>query len=78
MTTMQPEPEQERELTIKVEVAETPTPQQRNFVIPGCSVTIDCDDDEGMPVEQLLAIVFNLAAANPGARVDFGIKVLSQ
>lgn len=58
---------------------ETPdlqTPQPRNFVIPGCAVTIAREDDDGMAVDQLLAIVFGLTSSNPGATVDFWIKVM--
>lgn len=51
--------------------------QQRNFAIPGCIVTIINEDTEGVPVEQLLSIVFNLASSNPGAKVDFWVKVMS-
>lgn len=50
-----------------------PTPQ-RSYQIPGCSVSIH-SEVEGVTVEQLLAIAFNLASANPGAIVDFGITV---
>ena len=46
----------------------------RNFQIPGCNVNIHSDDD-GVTIEQLLAIAFNLASSNPGAIVDFGITV---
>ena len=49
-------------------------PQPRNFQIPGCSVEISSDED-GVTTEELLSIVFSLASANPGARVDFGIRV---
>ncbi len=61
---------------------QTPTQQQpeatpkRNFVIPDCVTVIHCEKQPGIPVEQLLSIVFNLASANPGATVDFSIKVL--
>lgn len=46
----------------------------RSYQIPGCSVEISSDED-GVSVQQLLAIVFNLASANPDATVDFGIRV---
>jgi hypothetical protein len=48
---------------------------QRNFVIPGCSVIVQSDQEEGIPVDRLLSIVFGLATANPNATVDFWIKV---
>lgn len=53
-----------------------PETAQRNFVIPGCVTIVQSIDESGMPVEQLLSIAFNLAGSNPGARVDFWIKVL--
>ena len=46
----------------------------RNFQIPGCEVKIYSNED-GVTVERFLAIAFNLASANPGAIVDFGIVV---
>jgi hypothetical protein len=59
-----------------MEPNQTPTqiPTPRNFVIPGADVVIQCGDSS-MPVEQLLGIVFQLAASNPDARVDFWIKI---
>lgn len=48
---------------------------QRNFVIPGCSVVVHCENEDGMPVQDLLSIVFGLASSNPDAKVDFWIKV---
>lgn len=59
-------------------VQQTTQTQQRNFSIPGCIVTICNSEDTGVPVEQLLAIVFNLASSNPGAKVDFWIKVMGE
>lgn len=50
------------------------TAAPRNFQIPGCQVTI-CSDEDGVTVEELLAIAFNLASSNPGAILDFGITV---
>ncbi|MEL7314466.1 MAG: hypothetical protein AAFN08_05885 [Cyanobacteria bacterium J06559_3] len=50
------------------------TPQSRSFQIPGCSVEV-CSEEDGVSIEELLNIVFNLASANPGATVDFGIRV---
>lgn len=55
-----------------------PEAVQRNFAIPGCSTVIHCEQQPGISVEQLLSIVFNLAGANPGATVDFWIKVLPE
>lgn len=53
----------------------TPNPTtQRSYQIPGCSVSIH-SEDEGVTVEQFLAIAFNLASSNPGAIVDFGLTV---
>ena len=49
-------------------------PQPRNFQIPGCSVSIHSEED-GVTMEHLLSIVFNLAANNPDAIVDFGLTV---
>lgn len=60
---------QNPELKIKVDLA----PGQRNFAIPGCSVVIQSDD--AIPVEELLAIAFQLAGSNPGAKVNFWIEV---
>ena len=48
---------------------------ERNFVIPGCAVTIVNQEDDGVAIEQLLGIVFSLSASNPKAKVDFWIKV---
>ena len=55
-------------------IAETNTAAPRNFQIPGCEVNIVSGQD-GVTVEELLAIAFNLASSNPGAIVDFGITV---
>ncbi len=49
-------------------------PAQRNFVIPGCAVVIHCEDGN-KSIEDLLGIVFQMAGSNPGATVDFWIKV---
>lgn len=57
-------------------VAEPIAPTPRNFAIPGCVVTIVNDEDGNQSIEDLLAIVFNLASANPGTKVDFWIKML--
>lgn len=51
-------------------------PQQRNFVIPNCSVVIHCEEEDGISTDELLSIVFGLAGSNPGAKVDFWIKVM--
>ncbi|MDX2215506.1 MAG: hypothetical protein SFY66_19740 [Oculatellaceae cyanobacterium bins.114] len=53
-------------------------PQQRNFTIPGCCVTIVCNQEEGIPVSEFLAIAFQLAHSNPDAKVDFWIKVVGE
>lgn len=55
---------------------DNPPPQQRNFVIPNCSVVIHCEEEQGIAVDELLSIVFGLAGSNPDAKVDFWIKVL--
>ena len=49
-------------------------PQQRNFKIPGASVIVQTED-EPMSIEQLLAIVFQMAGSNPECKVHFYIKV---
>lgn len=59
-------------------VVEIEAPQvvpARNFQIPGCQVDI-CSLAEGVPVDQLLSLVFSLASANPDAKVSFSITVL--
>lgn len=48
--------------------------QRRDFVVPGCFTTIQ-SDEQPLAVEQLLGIVFSLAGSNPGASVEFWIKV---
>jgi hypothetical protein len=53
-----------------------PTPQHRNFVIPGCSVVVADNKEEGMPIEDFVGIVFAIAGANPGAKVHFHIEML--
>jgi hypothetical protein len=47
---------------------------QRNFQIPGASVIVQSEDDP-MPIEQLLAIVFQIAGSNPDCKVHFYVKV---
>lgn len=52
-----------------------PQPQsQRDFSIPGVTTHL-YSQDKGMPVEQFLAIAFNIASANPGATVSFDITI---
>ncbi|MBD2019170.1 hypothetical protein H6F43_03095 [Leptolyngbya sp. FACHB-36] len=60
----------------QTETTDTIAPSPRNFSIPGCVVTIVNEDDTGRPIGDLLVIVFNLASANPDAKVDFWVKIL--
>ena len=46
----------------------------RNYQIPGVDVHLGSSVD-GIPVDQFLAIAFNIASANPGAKVAFGITI---
>lgn len=57
------------------EAAIAPQPSvTRNYQIPGCETHI-CSRTEGMDVDQFVAIAFNLAASNPGAKVSFQVTV---
>jgi|GEM_PF-6451943 len=54
---------------------ETQVQTQRNFVIPGADVVIRCKDECPIAIEDLLAIVFQVAASNPGCKVDFWLSI---
>jgi hypothetical protein len=51
-------------------------PQHRNLAIPGCSVVVSTNREEGISIEECLGIVFGIAGSNPGARVQFHIEVI--
>lgn len=57
-----------------VEVVAPQPQQQRNYQIPGVDVHLGSNVD-GIPVDQFLAIAFNIAHSNPGAKVAFGITI---
>ncbi len=61
---------------METEQTTTEQPQvQRSFVIPGAEVVISSKDNDPMPVDQFLGIVFQIAASDPEAKVEFYVKV---
>ena len=56
---------------------DTSTSHLRSFSIPGCAVIVQSEGNEGIPVQDFLALAFNLAASNPEARIDFSLKVMT-
>ena len=68
---MEPQPE--------VSQGQSPDPQLptlRNYAIPHCHLQIACEQDDGLPVSEVLAIVFSIAHSNPEAKLDFWLKVM--
>jgi hypothetical protein len=59
-----------------IEPAPQPIPQHRNFVIPNCTVRVHSHEEDGIPIEECVGIVFAIAGANPGAKVHFQVEVL--
>lgn len=57
------------------EEAIAPPITPRNFVIPGCSLTIVNQEELGLPVAELLSLVFAIAHSNPNATIDFEMTI---